>query len=319
MNALHPRWLLLIASLPTTGATARMRLWRAIKSMGCVPLRDGAYLLPDQDNHAAALSDLAVQTNAEGGQAWLLDITARCSEDESAFLALFDRSAELAEYASRLSEARKAFASQTPGEVGKAVKRLRREWETLRRIDFFPNEASSSAQASWADFEDAANAVLSPGEPHAAQRPIPRLRISDYQGRIWATRRHLWVDRVASAWLIRRFIDPRARFIWLDAPADCPEQALGFDFDGAAFTHIGDKVSFEVLLFSFGLDEDRGLARLGALVHSLDVGGTVNLEAAGFEAILSGARGRLPDDDALLGEMSAVFDSLHLYYGRKDS
>ena len=136
---------------------------------------------------------------------------------------------------------------------------------------------------------------------------------------LWATRRHIWVDRVACAWLIQRFIDPSARFLWLETPAECPADALGFDFDGATFTHVADRVSFEVLLASFGLDENRGLVRLGAMVHVLDVGGAAAPEAAGFEAMLAGARKRLPDDDALLAEVGAVLDSLYAHFssGRK--
>ena len=127
-----------------------------------------------------------------------------------------------------------------------------------------------------------------------------------YQGRLWATRRHLWVDRVASAWLIQRFIDPSARFVWLQSPSDCPAEALGFDFDGATFSHVGDRVTFEVLLASFGLDGDRGLLRLAAMVHALDVGGAATPEAGGFEAVLAGARKRWPDDDALLADVGGV-------------
>jgi hypothetical protein len=318
MNVKNTSWLLLIASLPTSGATARMRLWRAIKALGCVPLRDGAYLLPRANGHEVALIELAEQTNAEGGQAWVVDVAPRLAEDEAAFVALFDRSEEYSDFVGRLSHARKQLASQTPAEVAKTVKRLRRDLESLRRIDFFPDTASLGAEAAWSDFEDAANAVLSPDEPHAAVRSIPRLSIKDYQGRTWATRRHLWVDRVASAWLIRRFIDRKAEFLWLDSPAHCPKDALGFDFDEATFTHIGDKVSFEVLLAAFGLEEDQGLAKLGSLVHALDVGGHSSPEAIGFEAILSGARSRLDNDDALLNEIGAVLDSLYAYF-RKES
>lgn len=317
MSETELRWLLLVLSLPTASATLRMRLWRAIKALGCASLRDGAYLIPANDEHSAALEALAEQTNAEGGQAWLVDVAPRSADDKCLFLSLFDRSSEYAELAGRLSQARKAFASQAPAKVSKSVKRLRKEWDALQHIDFFPGEASVRAQAVWADLQDAANAVLSPDEPHATQRPIRRLNPEEYQGRTWATRRNLWVDRVASAWLIQRFIDRNARFVWLEAPADCPQEALGFDFDNAAFTHVGDKVTFEVLLTSFGLDEDPGLVRLGTLVHSLDVGGAENSEAAGFEAILSGARSRLPDDDALLTEMGAVLDSLHIHYSKK--
>jgi hypothetical protein len=106
---------------------------------------------------------------------------------------------------------------------------------------------------------------------------------------------------------------------WLDSPAYCPNDALGFDFDDATFTHIGDKVAFEVLLASFGLEGDPGLTRPAALVHALDVGGTSSPEAAGFEAILSGAQSRLNSDDALLAETGAVLDSLYIHFGKESS
>jgi len=140
--------------------------------------------------------------------------------------------------------------------------------------------------------------------------------VSDYQGRTWATRRRLWVDRVASAWLIRRFIDPAARFLWIEHPVECPPDALGVDFDGAAFTHVGDRVTFEVLMAAFGLDADAALNRLGALVHVPDVGGEPVPEAKEFEAFLAGARERLPDNDALLGELTNVLDSFYTSFRR---
>jgi hypothetical protein len=211
------------------------------------------------------------------------------------------------------------LASQNPAEVARTVKRLRKELENIQRMDFFPSDASSGAEAAWSDFEDAANAVLSPDEPHAEQRPIPRLKLENYQGRTWATRRNLWVDRIASAWLVQRFIDRDAKFIWLDSPAHCPKDALGFDFDNAAFTHIDDKVTFEVLLASFGLEDDPGLAKLAALVHSLDVGGAPTPQASGFESILSGARARLDNDDALLAEIGTVFDSLYTHFCKEST
>jgi hypothetical protein len=317
MNENIRTWLLLVATLPTAGATARMRLWRGIKALGCVALRDGVYLLPKGNEHTAALAELANQTNAEGGQAWVVNLNARSADDDSAFHALFDRAEEYAELTGRLAQARKALASQTPAEVVRTVKRLRKDLEGIQRIDFFPNEASLAAQTASADFQEAADTILSPDEPHAETRPIPRLDRADYQGRTWATRRHLWVDRVASAWLIQRFIDREPKFLWLDSPAHCPSDALGFDFENAAFTHVGDKVTFEVLLASFDLGQDRGLAQIAALVHFLDVGDTAHPEATGFEAILSGTRERLHDDDDLLREFSHVLDSLHRHYSKE--
>ena len=120
-----------------------------------------------------------------------------------------------------------------------------------------------------------------------------------------------------SAWLIRRFIDPEARFRWLGTPSECPKSALGFDFDGAAFTHVGDRVTFETLMASFGLEADAALMRLGTIVHALDVGGDPVPEAKGFEAVMAGARERLTDDDALLAQMSTVLDSLYAHFERE--
>ena len=184
----------------------------------------------------------------------------------------------------------------------------------LRAIDYFPGEATLRAEAGWLDFVGVVDTVLSPDEPEATDGSIQLLDRKDYKGKTWATRRHLWVDRVASAWLVRRFIDPKARFLWLDAPSSCPKTALGFDFDGARFTHVRDRVTFEVLLASFGLDDDHGLKRLGELVHALDVGGSAVPEAAGFEALMTSARQRAADDDALLRDMSPTLDSLYAFY-----
>lgn len=307
-------WLLLVVSLPTGGATARMRVWRAVKALGCAALRDGAYLLPAHAEQASRLADLAAEVIEESGQAWLLRVQAQDEDEAASFQALFDRTADYDRWLAELSRARKTLATLSASELNRLLRRHERGYQALRRTDFFPAEASLRAQSQWRDFANAAESILSPGEPHAADGGIARRDPMHYRGRLWATRRHLWVDRVACAWLIRRFIDPGARFAWLETPADCPPDALGFDFDGAAFTHVGDRVSFEVLLAGFGLDENRGLARLGAMVHALDVGGVAAPEAAGFEAVLAGARKRLPDDDALLAEIGATLDSLYAHF-----
>lgn len=312
-------WLLLVVSLPTSSATVRMRIWRAVKALGCAALRDGAYLLPAQTEQASQLRELADETLQEDGQAWLLRVQADGDDDVKAYRTLFDRSAEYGDWLTELSEARKALPSLATVELNRLLRRHGRAYEAVHKVDFFPNEASIRAAAQWRDFAAAIEAALSPGEPQPAAGSILRRDPAQYQGRLWATRQHLWVDRVASAWLIQRFIDPHARFLWLESPSDCPDDALGFDFDGASFTHVGDKVSFEVLLSSFGLDDNRGLSRLGGMVHALDVGGSVVPEAAGFEAVLAGARKRVANDDALLAEVGTVLDSLYAHFsaGRK--
>ncbi|MET3131105.1 hypothetical protein AAKU55_001363 [Oxalobacteraceae bacterium GrIS 1.11] len=310
-------WLLLVVSLPTNSSTARMRIWRALKALGCGALRDGAYLLPNRGAPQRQLGELADETVREGGSAWLLTVQAQSDDESEAYRALFDRSADYAAFGATLSAARQTLAGLTPPEITRALRKLRRDYEALVGIDYFPAESATRAQAAWMDFLKLAQSLLSPGEPQAIEAELARRAPADYQGRTWATRRRLWVDRVASAWLIRRFIDREARFLWLETAAECPPEALGFDFDHAAFTHVGARVTFEVLLASFSLENDRGLVRLGALVHALDVGGVFVAEASGFEAMLAGARLRCANDDQLLAEMSVVLDSLHIHFSNE--
>lgn len=314
MNNPPKHWLLLIVSLPTQGATARMRVWRALKALGCGSLRDGAFLLPDEATHRLRLQELCDETIREGGSGWLLTVNTQSAAESEAYQALFNRAADYAELSKTLTDARKALIGLSPQEITRILRKVRRDYEALRAIDFFPDETSTHAESAWLDFLHYAEGFLSPGEPRAVDTRITRCDAATYQGRTWTTRRHLWVDRVASAWLIHRFIDKAARFLWLASPADCPADALGFDFDGAAFTHIGDRVTFEVLLASFGLEQDAALLRLGAMVHVLDVGNGFAAEAAGFEAILSGTRQRAVDDDQLLAEFGMVLDALYTHF-----
>ena len=314
MNFATNQWLLLIVSLPTASATARMRIWRALRNLGCGSLRDGAYLLPYSPLQQQALRVLAADTVREGGSAWLLIVHAQSEDENDAYRALFERTGNYLELFKALATAHKTLTKLAPQEITKLLRKLRREYEAIREIDYFPNDTSTQAEAVWVDFVSVTDRLLSPDEPHTINTAIARLELSDYKGRTWATRRHLWVDRVASAWLIHRFIDQEAHFLWLESPSHCPVGALGFDFDGATFTHIGDRVTFEVLLASFGLEQDGGLLQLGAMVHALDTGEGFVPEANGFEAILTGARQRTEDDDHLLNEMSVVLDFLYAHF-----
>ena len=122
------------------------------------------------------------------------------------------------------------------------------------------------------------------------------------------------MDRLACAWLIKRHIDPAASFVWLESPADLPSEAVGFDFDGAPFTHVDSRVTFEVFLKSFDLEADVALRRLGDLVHYLDVGGIPVADAAGVATILTGAKQQSRDDDQFLKHALALFDWLYAAY-----
>jgi hypothetical protein len=207
------------------------------------------------------------------------------------------------------AKVRETLATDTVLETLKQIRKLRKSFASLADIDFFPGEAQRQTDTTLQEVELAAARVLAPDEPHPVHGIITALPLQQYQGRTWATRRRPWVDRLACAWLIRRFIDPQARLLWLASPGDCPADALGFDFDGATFSHVGSRVSFEVLLASFGL-EQAALKRLGTLVHYLDVGGVQPPESVGIESVLAGLREAIADDDQLLATASNVFDGL---------
>lgn len=301
-------WLTLILSMPTENATARMRAWRALKSSGAAVLRDGVYLLPSSDRTRETLNAIAHAVQESSGTAYLAD-TAFPDDDSARLTALFDRSADYAELMKSIEPIQAALSPDTAMDALKQLRKFRKVYAQLSDIDFFPGEARRQADAALLELEEGANRALSPDEPHAVDGAIVRLLVDDYQGRTWATRARPWVDRLASAWLIRRHIDEDARILWLASPAECPESALGFDFDGARFSHAGAKVTFENLVTAFGL-QSKGMDRLGAIVHFLDVGGVQPPEAAGVEQVLAGLRATIADDDQLLALASGVFDGL---------
>ncbi len=306
---MHCYWLIFIVSLPTRNSAGRMRVWRALKALGCGVLRDGVYLLPHRPEFRQTLQFQAEDVIAGGGSAHILSLDSENQAQQAVFENLFDRSADYTKLVESIRQI--PYSNLQPEDSAKLQKqahRLRKEFEAIVLQDFFPAAAQEQAAVALEDFEQA---VLAPDEPHAVQQRIERLQLKDYHKRIWATRQRPWIDRIASAWLIRRFIDPEAHFIWLAAPDDCPAEALGFDFDGAAFTHIGAKVTFEVLLESFGLTKDSSLNRIGALVHYLDVGGIPVLESAGLETLINGMRQRWTDDDELLTEAEKIFDAFY--------
>jgi hypothetical protein len=307
-------WLLLTVSLPGKSTAPRIRLWRRLKSLGTAVLRDGVYLLPNRDVLQETMEEQVKWVQTLGGTATLLQVEPVTETDEH-FRALFDRGEEYAALMDALTQWRASLANATAAQARRLLQQLRRDLEALVAIDYFPGPAQAHGAQTLAEMEGAFTRQFAPDEPHSVHTSIRPLQKAEYCGKLWATRQHLWVDRVASAWLIRRFIDPEARFLWLQTPQDCPADALGFDFDRATFTHVGNRVTFEVLLASFDLDCDPALARLGVLVHSLDTGGVPVPEAAGFEAILTGVRAHCADDDQLLTAMTPVLNALYTTFG----
>jgi hypothetical protein len=307
-------WLLLVISLPSNRATPRMRVWRALKGLGAAVLRDGVYLLPDSPSTHTFLTQQASEVMHAGGTAQVLRLDAPEAGQDRQFRALFDRAGEYARILQNARKLKPGLNTRRRVAATRILKQLRREFESIHATDYFPGPSALQTGELLAEVE---MALAAPGEPQWQTGRIPQLLRKDYRGRTWATRTRPWVDRLASAWLIRRHIDPRAKILWLKDAKACPKRALGFDFDGATFTHVGARVTFETLLASFGLESDSALVRIGAAVHYLDVGGVPVAEAAGIESILRGMREQFADDNKLLAAASGIFDHLYASYQKE--
>jgi len=304
----------LVLSLPSKGKTVRMRIWRALLGLGCGVLRDGVYLLPKEAPEASRLAGLEAQVKEAGGFAMTVELTLRSAAQSGQVRKLFDRTSAYASLIARIGAAQKAAGRLAAPRAETLARRLRRSLEDLARTDFYPGEASRQAREAMAGLEGALRGHSSVGEPRSARARVRRLDASKYQRRVWATRKNPWIDRLASAWLIKRFVDHGARFSWIERPRDRPRGAVGFDFDGAEFTHVGNRVTFEVLLESFGLERDAALSRLAAAIHFLDIGGVPVADAGGLEMVLKGARGNARSDDELALAAATVFDHVYSAY-----
>ena len=309
----------LLLSLPTGHAAVRMRLWRMLKSTGCGVLRDGVYILPSRAPQTAALSQVESEAGDAGCFAMTVDLSFTTPAQLAHARALFDRSGEYGELVARVASAKSGLGRLGERKAQTAVQRLRRAFDEIAAIDFYPGEAQSQAREAVAAAERYVHDLFNAGEPHASAAGVRRVDPDDYRGRTWATRKAPWVDRLASAWLIRRFIDRKAALVWIDPPRGCPKRAVGFDFDGAEFTHAGNLVTYEVLLASFGLADDPALAAIGASVHFLDVGGIAAPDAKGLETLLAGVREKARSDDEMAREAGKIFDLMYLAYARNDA
>ena len=315
---LDVQWLMLITSLPGASGTPRMRVWRALKAHGAGILRDGVHLLPASAASESVLREQADHIEQAGGNAQLIQFSGEDQAQATHFQALFDRTSDYDQWQVGLMAFLKRLAELDEPESRRKEARLRRELEAITAIDYFPGDARERAAATLHDLDSAVNARFSPGEPTARGGAVPIRSLAEFQGRRWATRSNIWIDRIASAWLIRRFIDQQATFVWLTDTAEDLGDAIGFDFDGATFSHIGHLVTFEVLVHSFELDQMPALAKLAALVHYLDIGGAPVPEAAGFVAMLAGAKEEHGGDDALLSAAGTLLDHLYAAFVAQD-
>ncbi len=304
-------WLVLTATLPTHPSALRVRVWRALKATAAGTLRDGVHVLPATAPSAQALRDLAAVISEAGADAHLLELRARDAAQEQVFRALFDRTELYAELLQAVKDVKKGLRKAAAADLHKKLRGLEQQLRQVQATDFFPGQQSARAAEAVAALRREIELHLSPDEPAPANALVSSLAIKDYQGRTWATRQRPWVDRLATAWLVRRFIDKSPTFLWLRDAKKCPKSALGYDFDGATFTHVGEMVTFEVVARCFGLDKDPALARLGQLIRYIDVGGIPLDEAPGVEMLVRGMQAQHSDDDQLLKAAFTLFDTLY--------
>jgi hypothetical protein len=291
-----------------------MRVWRALKETGCGVLRDGVYVLPAGVPGAGVLPEVESEIRATGGFAMTVELKLKSAEQLAQMRKLFDRSADYGALVQNISAAKTSLPRLGARKAQTAVQRLQRSFDKVSEIDFFPDHANRQAANAISGLKRRFEEVYSLGEPRPSRKRLRHLNGARYQNRVWAARKDPWVDRLASAWLIKRFIDRDARFVWIDRPRDRPRGAIGFDFDGADFTHANNRVTFEVLLTSFGLENDPALTAIGAAVHFLDVGGIPVPDAKGLETVLRGIKERARNDDALLTEAMRILDLFYSAY-----
>ncbi|MFV5629914.1 chromate resistance protein ChrB domain-containing protein [Acinetobacter oleivorans] len=296
---------LLISSLPTQNSTARMRVWRSLKASGAATIRDGVYLLPI--THSEKFEAIAQDVISEQGSAYIFQAEAPLNLE---IVSLFNRNEEYEAIRKQLVDLNQNQNESEKKELLKQVRKLRKSFDALVEIDYYSSEIQGQTLNELVSLEHSIARLGETNEPVFSQAKIKRLLKKDYQNRVWATRKHPWIDRLASAWLIKNFIDESPQLIWLESPSECPAHALGYDFDGAAFTHIDNFVTFEVLLHSFEL-ETPALKKIAEIVHYLDVGGFEPPEAIGIEKVIQGLRSQISNDDQLFELANYIFDGLY--------
>lgn len=315
-------WLLFFSSLPSKPVGNRVKVWRRLSRSGAVQLRGSAYVLPAGEEQREFFAWLAAEVTGMGGEAAFVVVDRVETVPDDEVIALFERrksadyrriEGDLEAVARRIENARQGGASAAGGWLAARLEKVRRDFDEARRTDFFSSATGRELEHRIASTGDALRALA--GRVAAAPAPAVEPRSPEaYQGRRWVTRPAPFVDRMASAWLIRRCIDPGAVFGFIAGNGAVAAGAgeVVFDAAGGEFTHRGELCTFEVLLRSFGL-RDAALDRLAEIVHDLDVreDGARHPETAGVGRVLEGIRRTARDDAEALERGMAVFEALY--------
>lgn len=297
-------WLLFLYALPSRHNRQRVNLWRKLKKFGALPLKTSACLLPDTPVHYERLQWLAKQLNDEGGEATLVRAKEIEGMSQPQVIALFN-DARAGDYAALIQDLN-ALLKANRRRVGKtfeaSLERLRSRHAEIQEVDFF---GSPRAQDVVMLFQKAERLTNKP------EATAPVLKKSAFQNKTWLTRPRPEIDRVGSAWLIKTFIDPQARFVFGAGAREHPE-AIPYDMADVELTHQGDDCTFETLIKRFALKE-KALQRMAEMVHDTDLGdGKFNAPGAeGIHRVLKGLAHLDWRDDRILQHGFICFDALH--------
>jgi hypothetical protein len=324
IQKLQRDWILLIHQLPPKPTNLRVRIWRKLQKLGAVAIKNSVYLLPATEKTHEDFQWLKQEIESAGGEAAVFRAgSVEGATDEEIITAFRQaRDEEFAAVAAEFDSLTGAIREQVRGKHLSAgrlaaheseIDKLRAELERIAANDFFEAKGRAIAFNAYERCQKAIRAAQGPartGKPTATKRGI--LDVGKYQGRRWVTRRNMHIDRLASAWLIKQFIDKRPRFYFV-AEEQLVEGALRFDMFGAEFTHQGEDCTFETMLKQFGLIGSKGLREIAEIVHDIDLKDDKfhRLEAAGLNAIIDGLSKVLRDDRALLQQASTIFDGLY--------
>jgi len=307
------RWLLLIPQLPAKPAYLRVKTWRRLQAIGAISVKNAVYALPLNEQSREDFQWVLREIEAGGGEGIVCETVLVDGLKDSEVRALFDAARD-ADYAALAEAVRAVLPKRKGGRIDDAmapqVRRLRQQMEKIAAIDFFGSTGRLTAEALLAEAE----ALVGGAKPVAlAKTDTPKLN-----AKVWVTRRDVHVDRIACAWLIKRFVDPKARFKFV--PGNNYARQAGemrFDMFKGEFTHEGDKCSFEVLLERAGL-HDPALTAIGEIVHDIDLKDDKfgREETRGIAQIIAGLCSQESDDAGRIVRGSAMFDGLHAQFRR---
>jgi hypothetical protein len=300
------KWLLLIHAIPPKPNYLRVKIGRRLQRLGAVAIKNSVYALPKNDEAREDLQWVAREIVAGRGDASIVEARFIDGLSDAQIEALF-QSAREADYVALTEDAQRLRARFVKGTaITTDLGRLRKRLDEVFAIDFFGASGREAAEALIAELQESM-------EPSQAEPPRKASRPAIAPGRTWVTRKGIKVDRIASAWLVRNFIDKQASFKFVPGQGYQPSPGeLRFDMFEAEYTHEGDRCTFEVLVQRFDLD-DAALHQVGEIIHDIDLkdGKYGRPEVAGIHRLIAGLCAANPDDEARLAQGTAIFAGLY--------